>query len=134
MGVIETSGLLVQAQPALWDLGVEGWATEGSSWEWILEGFTDASGVAFNYAGLTATTCTIYTTPGGSVVATLSTAWSTVSSKSRLRIYADDSATAGLAGTARTRGCYWGLKLTDATDTLRLWNPSNSPFHIESED
>lgn len=139
MGVLADSGLIVQAQPAIADLGVEDWVTEGASWRWVVDDVVDASGDAFDYSLLSDTICHVLTAPGGDVVVELVCTWSTYTvpvsfvatrDVSRLTVALPAAATVGLAAGRSQRECRWFLRLEDAVDELYFWRAQESYLHI----
>lgn len=124
------SDLVLAAQPAIVKDGCTAPATEGMTWKWIITGFTDAAGTAVDLSAVTGT-CTLYTAVGGSVVTTLTV---TGASDGSITLYKDEAATVGLAAGADSRGIRtlrWSLTLNNGTDTVCVWNTTDSKFIIE---
>ena len=122
--------LVLAAQPAILSDGCTGRGTEGMTWRSVIAGFTDAAGTAIDLTAITGT-CTLYTAVGGTVVTTLTV---TGAADGSLTLFKDEAATVGLgtgASSQGTRILYWSLILSNGTDTVCVWNTTDSKFVIE---
>ena len=120
--------LVPRAQPALYGGGLNASGTEGATWLWPFVDVTDADGAAIDLTAVTGE-CKILTAPGGNVVATLVF---TGAADGSFTLSLDEADTAGLYGgtNGQAQVCYWYLTLTDGTDEVVAWGPSNSKFRI----
>lgn len=128
MGVL--SDLVPKAQPALFGGGCTGEATEGATWQFPFEDVTNNAGTAINLTTVTGA-CVVTDGVDGATVATLTF---TGGALGTFTLNLDESATAGTAGSAtkKPRRCNWSLRLTDGTDVVQAWGPSNSSFYISA--
>ena len=117
--------LVLAGQPAIISDGCKAHATEGMTWEWQIDGFNDATGAPVDLTSATGT-CTVYDSPGGAVVTTLTF----VGRSGGVTLSKDEAATVGLAGGSSQRVCYWSLTLSNGTDTVCVWPASASSKFI----
>lgn len=125
--------LVDQSQPALYGGGLSGAATEGRTWRWQFTDALDLAGDPIDFTGITGT-CKVTAGSGGSEIITLGF---TGAADGSFTIGADEADTVDLyaGGTqGKARLCAWSLVLTDGTDSVQVWGPSNSRFQILTED
>lgn len=103
---------------------------EGTTWRWELEPLLDATGVPMTTVAMEALTCVcrVYDFDGGVVA---SPAYSVVAA-GVFALSVDETATADLASSGGEFGrhCRWAMSLSDGTDTVQFWAPTDSPFLI----
>lgn len=125
--------LVDQAQPALYGGGISAAATEGRTWRWQFTDAADLAGDPIDFTGVTGV-CKVTTGVGGTEIIELDFDGA---SDGSFTISADEADTAGLfaGGTqGKARSCTWSLVLTNGTDSVQAWGPTNSRFQILTED
>lgn len=115
--------LIPKSQPAYYGAGVSGAGTAGADWVWEFIDAKDDSGDLIDFTDTTGT-CRVFQNVGEPVVAELNFE----GFMGGFRVSAPAPATADYP-----IGHFdWALEVTDGTNVVQVWGPTNSRFQIRT--